>query len=217
MRHRANIPLLFIIAILLGTVVVLINRDSPNTVPSEDRGNLENDGALPRTSKVTSSGNQDTSGFGGSGESGAGQAVQVENDSERVYGEIYTEHVSCEDVTQGFAALDTVYGYCKWPYGLPDRASCIENGTDYLSGGVQNYLCKPAFGSKSGTHPDEVTLVNAPEEIYTIEVHCENVTEQFGTIYGDCDWPLFGSRSNDCIEVDSRDMFGSGKDYLCKP
>jgi hypothetical protein len=215
-HHRGVATLSVVVVLLTSIIVVLVMRDQPSAPSSVERDNTGYDPTQRRSNTTDSSGSQNMIQYGGLGGAGAGESVRVENDPDRVYGEIYTVSVHCEEVTSpSFGG--TLSGYCNWPSGLSGSASCIEEDTTFSMGGGHDYLCKPEYGFSTKSHPDEVTLVNAPEEIYTVEVHCENVTEQFDTTYGDCDWPTYLSPSNDCIEVESRSPFNTGRDFLCKP
>lgn len=200
------------IPLVPGSSMLLIVQVLPADMPYEERADLENQVVLLLYGAATASGNRSAAESRGLGGPGTGETVRLENDPERIYEEIYTVSVYCQEVHEGIWGVS---GHCDWPLLLPDPASCIE-ADSYQFGGGRSYLCKPAgYIRTDGTHPDEVTLQNDPEAIYSVSVHCENVTEQYGTTYGDCDWPLLGSR--DCIEDKSQITFGDDKYYLCKP
>lgn len=215
MHQRAVAVLSVPVLVLSGGIVFLLVQDRQTEPLSEGRTYVGASYEQPGSTRSDDSGSGNTNRYGRTGEGGSGQQVQVENDPDRVYGEIYTVSVYCEEVTSTFGG--TLSGYCDSPVGLSDTASCIEENNTFSMSGGRTFLCKPSYGSTSQSHPDQIILENAPEDIYTVEVHCENETEQFGTTYGDCDWPMFDSPNNDCIEVESRSPFSTGTDYLCKP
>lgn len=146
---------------------------------------------------------------------GQSDPLQLQNDPETVYSDIYTEVVYCQETEPGFG--DTLYGYCDWPSGISGSASCIQDGVS--NGYGTTFRCKPGYsiGGDSGSLPNEVTLENDPEEIYSESVSCENVTEQNGMIYGDCGFSMFGSSSRECIEGRPALPFDNATNYLCKP
>lgn len=145
----------------------------------------------------------------------AADPIRVENDPERLYEQVYTQPVRCDEVVQ---TLGMLYGNCSWPMFGSNTLACIEANGLAMPGswGPRDFLCKTTSSYDDPVHPDEVTLVNAPERIYTQRVHCRNVTEEFGRIIGDCDWPLFSSGGLDCIEDTSRVTWGDDRYYLCK-
>lgn len=222
-RRRLASPLFWLAALALflsGGMVFILAQDRQPAPLASGRTYVGASYEQPGSTGSGDSGSRNTIGYGRSGETERGQQIQLEKNPERVYGEIYTVSVACNEVTSNsFSSIysKTLYGYCNWPLGFPNSAPCIEEATTFSMSGARNFLCKPGYDTSTTSHPDEITLENAPEEIYTVEVHCENVTEQFNTTYGDCDWPLFEAPSNDCIEVEARLPYGTGKDFLCKP
>lgn len=125
---------------------------------------------------------------------------------------VYSLSVSCSHIEA--VVGDVVYAYCDWPFMLSAPFYCMVVAYDPDSN-MGMFMCNPA-PVPDFQNPDEMVLDFAPKLIYTVQVHCDVYTEGYQK-FTDCDWPLFGPTSPECVIDESRLTFPYEQYLLCKP